>query len=71
MKLWVKINDGIDIDQMKEKTKLIKKKTAEMKASGISNSIRYCLNHRREIIKTLLDYLLRLFKLKISTFFFL
>ncbi len=41
-------NDRIDTDQMKDKIKLIKKKTDEMKASGTSDSIIYCLSNRCE-----------------------
>jgi len=41
-------NDQIDTDLMKDKIKLIQKKTGEMKASGISDSILFCLNNRSE-----------------------
>jgi hypothetical protein len=46
-------NDQIDTDQTKVKIKLIKKKTGEMKASGTSDSIIYCLTNRCENENTL------------------
>jgi hypothetical protein len=46
-------NDRIDTDQMKDKIKLIKKKTGKMKASGTSDSIIYCLSNRCENENTL------------------